>query len=230
MSSRDRSTQISSIFRYSGKIKPSRHRLAFCALPWPRPGLVLSIPRNPLFSNTAESSLQIELVAPGQAWPQSSISASELPPQHHEVEFSLTHKINFLILLTHKRKFLSITGYWREISTFQRYREANMDFLRGRSPAYFCRGREEFTRRGFHVGKDCQIGPRIKFSAPVYLGDGCEVGGGATLGPRLLVGARSSIGEACGIQDVIVWPSSKIRKGSRLKEVIVTPFGKVKTG
>jgi hypothetical protein len=45
-----------------------------------------------------------------------------------------------------------------------------------------------------------------------------------------LVGALSSTGEACGIHDVIVWPSSKIRKGSRLKEVIVTPFGKVKTG
>ena len=67
--------------RRSSKIKPPGHRHAFCALPWPRPGLVLSIPKNPLLSNTAESSLQIELVAPGQAWPQSSISASELPPQ-----------------------------------------------------------------------------------------------------------------------------------------------------
>ena len=81
MSSRDSSTQISSIFRHSGKIKPPGHRHAFCVLPWPRPGLVLSIPKNSLFSHTAESSLQIELVAPGQAWPQSSISARELPPQ-----------------------------------------------------------------------------------------------------------------------------------------------------
>jgi len=122
------------------------------------------------------------------------------------------------------------TGYWREISTFQRYRDANRDFLGGRSPFYFYRWREEFTRRGLHVGKDCRIGPRTNFRAPVYLGDGCEVGAGTTLGSMLLVGARSSIGEACGLQDVIIWPDSKIRKGSHLKEVIVTPFGKIKTG
>ena len=43
------------------------HCLAICALPWPRPGLVLSIPRNPLLSIIIESSVQIELDASGQA-------------------------------------------------------------------------------------------------------------------------------------------------------------------
>jgi len=48
---------------------------------------------------------------------QSSISAKELP-QQYEVEFNLTHKINFLILLTQKRKFLSTQEIWAEIRKY----------------------------------------------------------------------------------------------------------------
>jgi len=120
------------------------------------------------------------------------------------------------------------TGYWQEISTMRGYWEANMDFLRGKSPSYYYRGREDFTRRGLYVGKECRIGPRVNFSAPVYLGDGCEIGAGTTLGPHIMVGAGSIIGERCSLQNVIIWPKSKIRKGSRLQDVIITPFGKVK--
>jgi hypothetical protein len=38
---------------------------------------------------------------------QPSILASELPPQHHEVEFGLTHKANFPYTPSPKSKFLS---------------------------------------------------------------------------------------------------------------------------
>ncbi len=117
-------------------------------------------------------------------------------------------------------------GYWREISTFEGYWEANMDFLKGRLPAYFYRGREEFTRRGFHLGKDCRIGPRVNFYAPVYLGDGCTIGAGTTLGSRVLVGG-ATVGDGCRLQDVVIWPDSAVRKGSRWQDVIITPFGKV---
>ncbi|MEA1926897.1 MAG: NDP-sugar synthase [Candidatus Auribacterota bacterium] len=120
------------------------------------------------------------------------------------------------------------TGYWREISTFKGYWEANMDFLRGKSPSYFYRGREEFTRRGLHVGKDCSIGPHVTFNGPVYLGDSCEIGTGTTLGSHALVGAGTTIGERCHLQNVIIWSGSKIRRGSRLQDLIITPFGKVK--
>lgn len=122
------------------------------------------------------------------------------------------------------------TGYWREISTMQSYWEANMDFIKGKSPPYYYRGREEFTRRGLYVGKECRIGPRVNFYAPVYLGDGCEIGAGTTLGSNIMVGAGSIVGERCCLQNVIVWPKSKIRRGSRLQDVIITPFGKVKPG
>jgi hypothetical protein len=42
-----------------------------------------------------------------QAWSQPSISASELPPQHHEVEFGLTHKGNVSDTPAPKSDFLS---------------------------------------------------------------------------------------------------------------------------
>lgn len=122
------------------------------------------------------------------------------------------------------------TGYWREISTMQGYWEANMDFLKGKSPPYYYRGREDFTRRGLYVGKECRIGSRVNFNSPVYLGDGCEIGAGSTLGPYIMVGAGSIVGERCHLQNVIIWPKSKIRKGSCLQDVIITPFGKVKPG
>ena len=119
-------------------------------------------------------------------------------------------------------------GYWREISTFKGYWEAKMDFLKGKSPPYFYRRREEFTRRGLYVGKDCLIGPRVNFVSPVYLGDNCEIGAGTVLGSGVMVGAGTVIGEKCRLEDVIIWPNSKIRRGSRLQNVIITPFGKIK--
>jgi len=41
---------------------------------------------------------------PHPSQPLSSILAGRLPPQHHDVKFNLTHKINFPILPTQKRK------------------------------------------------------------------------------------------------------------------------------
>ncbi len=133
--------------------------------------------------------------------------------------------------LLHSRKKIAAyvtTGYWKEFSTFDLYWEANLDFLRGRSPAYYYRGRENFTRRGIHSGKDSRTGRRNRFYYPVYLGRNSTIGGGSTLGPLVMVGAGAVIGEDCRLENVVIWPNSKIRKGSRLKNVIMTPFGKVK--
>ncbi len=120
------------------------------------------------------------------------------------------------------------TGYWREISTFPRYWEVSQDFLRGRLPSYFYRGRDEFIRRGLHVGKGCVLNPRNRFTSPVYLGDRSEVGEDCQLGPRLLVGSGAAVGPRCRLRDVVIWPGTTVRRGSVLENLIVTPFGKVK--
>lgn len=120
------------------------------------------------------------------------------------------------------------TTYWKEISTWRSYWEVNQDFLRGKSPSYFYRGREEFTRRGIYAGKRCSLGPRVKFYPSVYLSEESRIGEGCILGPLVLVGRGCRIGADCRLENVILWPGCTVRKGSRLKNVIVTPFGKVK--
>ena len=83
----------------------------------PRPGLRVD-PEKKFLSNTPGSSLQIDLVAPWLAWPQPSISASELLPQHHGVDFGLTHKVNFSYIPSPKSDFLSnIIGCFQWNST-----------------------------------------------------------------------------------------------------------------
>lgn len=120
------------------------------------------------------------------------------------------------------------TGYWREISTLARYWEANDDFLRGRLPSYFYRGRDEFIRRGLHVGKDCRLSARNRFTSPVYLGRESRIGLNCYLGPRLLVGTEATVGDGCRLRNVVVWSKTAVRKGSVLEDMVVTPFGKVK--
>lgn len=122
---------------------------------------------------------------------------------------------------------MPVSGYWREIGTIRQYWEANLDFLKGRSPAYFYRGRENFTRRGIYAGKRCQLGQRVSFYYPVYLGEDCSVGAGSVLGPHVLVGSGSRIGENCRLENVLLWPESKIRKNSSISNAIITPFGRV---
>jgi len=119
------------------------------------------------------------------------------------------------------------TGYWREISTIPSYWEANLDFLRGKAPAYFYRGREDFTRRGIHAGKRSQLGQRIRFHYPVYLGEDCVIGSETALGPNVLVGGGSRVGENCHLENAIIWPETRIRKGSVIKNAIITPFGRI---
>ncbi|HPJ72643.1 MAG TPA: NDP-sugar synthase, partial [bacterium] len=82
---------------------------------------------------------------------------------------------------------MAVNGYWREIGTIGSYWEANRDFLRGKSPSFFYRGREDFTRRGIHAGKRSAIGPRVSFYYPVYLGDDCVIGEESRIGPTVLV-------------------------------------------
>lgn len=120
------------------------------------------------------------------------------------------------------------TGYWREIGTFPCYWEVSQDFLRGRLPAYFYRGRDEFIRRGLYVAKGCDLNPRNQFVSPVYLGDGSRVSENCRLGPRLLVGSGATIGPRCRLQGVVTWPDTTIPQESVLKNLIVTPFGNVK--
>lgn len=122
--------------------------------------------------------------------------------------------------------FLS-TGYWREISTPKLYWEANWDFLKGRCPSYFYRGREEFTRRGIHAGKGIELGPRINFYYPVYLGEGCRIGGGSVLGPAALVGAGSVVGEGCKLENVVMWPETEVKPHGAIKNLVITPFGRL---
>lgn len=118
-------------------------------------------------------------------------------------------------------------GYWREIGTIEAYWAANLDFLRGKSPAYFYRGREDFTRRGIHAGKRAQLGQRVSFKYPVYLGDDCTVGSECVLGPHVLVGSGCRIGENCRLENVLLWPETTVRKNSRISNTIITPFGRV---
>ena len=84
MGSRDSSTQISSISPSPGKIKPHWHRRGIRALP------------APALHNTGR---------------QASILASEWPPQHHEVEFDLTHKAESPIVWLQKRELYHLSYY-----------------------------------------------------------------------------------------------------------------------
>jgi len=120
------------------------------------------------------------------------------------------------------------TGYWREISTIELYWQANLDFLKARSPAFFYRGREEFTRRGISAGKGCEFGPRTRFYYPVFLGNNCRVGANCTIGPAAQVGADSTVGDDCRLENVVIWPGIKVHRGTSLQNTILSPFGKIK--
>ncbi len=120
------------------------------------------------------------------------------------------------------------TGYWREISTPDLYWRANLDFLKARLPAHFYRGREDFIRRGISAGKGCEFGHRTRFYYPVYIGDDCRVGRDCVLGPSALLGKGAAVGDDCAVENAVLWPGMKVRRGARLRDTIVTPHGKVK--
>lgn len=94
---------------------------------------------------------------------------------------------------------IRLDGYWMDIGTPDRYREACWDIVEGR-----VKTQVEVDPQGIHIGIDCEVDPS------------------ATIGPRAIIGNRSSIGRGAQVSGSVLISDCEIGEGARVEGSILS--------
>jgi glucose-1-phosphate thymidylyltransferase long form len=117
-----------------------------------------------------------------------------------------------------------LEGYWNDVGRPKTYLQANYDVLnkkikpepRGKKLA------EGVGRLGdMWVGKDVEIGNKVRLIGPVVIGDGCVIEKNCVLGRNTVIGDSVHLEKNSTIKGSVIFPDSTIKEGSYLKDCIV---------
>jgi NDP-sugar pyrophosphorylase family protein len=108
------------------------------------------------------------------------------------------------------------TGYWIDIGTPEKYRQAHRDIMTGRFAA------EPFAAAagGIVVSPSARVDSRAILAAPCFVGDDASVSAGARLGAFTTIGAGCEIGPAAVVDGAILWRDTRVGAGARLDAIL----------
>ena len=104
-------------------------------------------------------------------------------------------------------------GYWIDIGTPAKYRQAHRDIMDGRFVAPPFAGAAAGTAV---VSPSARIESGATIEAPCFLGDDVVVKRGARIGPYSVVGAHSHIGDGAVVDGAILWPNTWVDSEARI--------------
>lgn len=111
-----------------------------------------------------------------------------------------------------------IEGYWMDMGTTERYRQAHWDILDGKVPLQLPATRQ---KQGVYLGKNVQIGKGVILVPPVLIGDHVVLEDNSTIGPYAVIGNHSRIGKGSSCSRSIIWESTSIASGSYVVDCIL---------
>ncbi len=110
---------------------------------------------------------------------------------------------------------LRLDGYWMDIGTPERYREASWDILEGR-----VRTEVEPTSPGRSIAPSADVADSATLVSRLVLGPGCRIEPGAEVRDSILLG-HSTVGEGARISDSILSPGVDVPAGAVVEGAIV---------
>ncbi|MEF3306727.1 NDP-sugar synthase [Paenibacillus sp. GYB003] len=111
----------------------------------------------------------------------------------------------------------TVSGYWMDMGTNERYRKIHWDLL-NREYSLPIRGRE--NENGIWVGDHCEIGAGVLLVPPVLIGDYVKIGDRSVIGPNVVIGNRCILRQHVRCSDTIMWDRCKVNDGTHLKNCI----------
>lgn len=111
----------------------------------------------------------------------------------------------------------TISGYWMDMGTKERYRNIHWDMLEKKS-GHTIPGREHGD--GIWIGQHCTIGAGTLLVPPVLIGDHVTIGERAVIGPKAVIGNGCSIGPNVRLSETILWEDCTVNEGAQLKNCI----------
>jgi len=112
---------------------------------------------------------------------------------------------------------LLLDGYWMDIGTPERYRQAHWDMLDGafRIPEFPAE-----MQSGIYVGRRVHIGKNVRLVPPLLLSNDVVVEEDAVVGPYVILGEGARVGRGATITRSILWRRARIGELSHLSETI----------
>ncbi|MBI4051943.1 MAG: NDP-sugar synthase [Elusimicrobia bacterium] len=123
-------------------------------------------------------------------------------------------------LLSNGRRFHSHVahGYWMDMGTVEKYLQAHLDILEGRTP-FSPAGKR--IRKSVWVSPSVRIGKEAEFEGKTVLGTGAQIGDFAKLSGNVVVGPRCRIGKGAQIENCVILAGTHIGDGARLQQCVV---------
>jgi mannose-1-phosphate guanylyltransferase len=112
----------------------------------------------------------------------------------------------------------TISGYWMDLGTKERYRQAHWDLL---NQELRLKLDAEEREPGIWIGRNVRLGNGVLLLPPVLAGDDVTIGDGAVVGPYSVIGKGCKIGKGANILHSIVWSDCRLPDGVRVEDSIV---------
>src|SRR5687767_1210953 len=124
----------------------------------------------------------------------------------------------FPSLVENKETFVAYTyrGYWIDIGTPEKYRQAHHDIMAGR----FAAPPFADAPNSSHIAHDAKIEEGANIQGPCFIDSGAVVKAGATIGPYSVIGRQCHVGERAVIDDSILWPNTWVDSDARLRGTV----------
>jgi NDP-sugar pyrophosphorylase family protein len=107
-------------------------------------------------------------------------------------------------------------GYWIDIGTPEKYRQAHRDIMDGRFPA------PPFAKAPgtAHISPGAKIEEGATIEAPCFIDQGTVIKRGARIGPYSVIGKHCHIAERAVVDGAILWPNTWVDTDARLHGTI----------
>ena len=117
-----------------------------------------------------------------------------------------------------------LDGYWVDIGTPERFRQASWDILERRVETVIG---EAIGPDGLVVAPEAAVDPGAEVHAPALIDSGVMIGAGAKVGPRAVIGRGSVIGAGASVTDSILFDDCRVGAGATLSDGILSAGAEV---
>jgi mannose-1-phosphate guanylyltransferase len=120
-----------------------------------------------------------------------------------------------------------LEGYWLDIGTPERFRQASWDILERRVETVVG---DRIGPDGTLVADGAEVDPAATVKPPALIASGARVEAGATVGPRAVVGRGCEIGEGAVVEGTVLFADCVVGAGVRLDGAILSARAEVAPG
>ena len=110
-------------------------------------------------------------------------------------------------------------GYWIDIGSPEKYRQAQLDLMEGRVATDV--GPAGTGGDRLSIATDAMLGARVSAAAPLVIGAGCRLEDDCHVGPAAVLGPGCVVGAAAAVEGAVLWERVSVGAGAVLRDCII---------